>query len=1666
VGGVADVSPGPESPPRAVYVGVGIGTYDDASFQVLPRAVADVQDVGDVLSTYGYEELILPDPDEEEIRPRLRELLPKDSFPAGGSLIVLWAGHGMPSPEHRLRLIAHNTVASDEPNITPQVVAGIAARSGANQILLLFDTCYSEQGAIPAVIDADEVLQQIPPEAEPVWIGVVASALSQERAVDGAFGERLLSILSSGPTDAELQRRWSVHNAQVTGEDLIAALQKGWDEEEQRLKAVKIGEVAAMFVLPNPLHDPDAPEQVAEQLLLAARGGDTGDVRSYFVGRADAMNRLADWIGGNGPGLLIVTGPPGSGKSALLGRVVSLSDPIERARLEAQGGIEPPDPGKGSIHAHVLTRGLNADRLAEVIDAQLCRRGLLEPGSGGPRNRGELLGALQRSGRCPMIVVDGLDEAGTEAWRIADEVLRPLAGVARILVGTRDLRPLAQGEPSLIGRLAGGELLDLGTDDLRAQTVLDVAAYVALRLEGKAGMDAAMVADAVVRLSQESNEGIFLLARVLTSQLRVEPIDTSTPGWEGSLATSVEDAFERDLDAIEVLARPEPVPQAARDLLRALAWGYGAGLPADLWPVAAGALSENGIVYTRSDVFWILGQSGRYIVEGGEAGRAVYRLSHQRLVQYLRPPGDLTRDLDDPDGSAAALARALVDTYLALLRAGQSPREPGYLWYYAWRHAADAGWAGIADLRRLVEADREAFIPDLALALTYLSERYWEIGRPLEGIPAATEAVDIYVGLARDDPAVLPQLAAALSDLGLCHVNTTRAPEGIEPLGQAIEILRELVATDRAAKSSLALALTNLGGCLASAGRAADGIDCLREAVGILRELVPTNPAAVPSLALALNNLGLCYTHSGRPQEGVEPLEESVQSLRELAPANAAVLPGLAQSLTNLGLCLTTLGRMAAAVEPLEAALELLSSLDPTPAVLSNAAMARTFLGVCYSSGGRAREGIELLTQARQSAEELALTNDAMIPTFVLALTNLGGVYLNTGQSQDGIAPLEDAIGRLRGLVETNAPLIQTLALALANLGACFLNTGRPGEAIDKLEESVRLLRELTSGTAAVLPSLAMAVGNLGGCYLNMGRSAEGAELLEEAVESFGRLPPDDLDSRVGLALALTNLGACYLNSNRAEASISALEESVRLHEELLPLNPILPLNLALTRTSLGASYLNTGRPSDAMPPLEEAVRYLRDAVARSPGGDNPAVRSSLALALANLGACIQNTEGSGREAIITLEEAIAGLREFAPASPAMLMNLALALGNLGACLAGAGDPAEGIPALEESVSTLRDLSLKNPRLIANIAKTLGILESCYRRVGRDEDIEAAWTAPFEDEEHVQARAVLSMYRSETRGDDELAAVHDLARAEALMAGDMSEARYHVHAMCRSRRADRPAEFDRRWQEASGERPAPWLRLPAEDLEAVRLWVATPTRAAERDYLLAHPDLVDAESTTMALDELELLVGEQGSTAHYREMVARAKVDGIEAAYRMSLVDELLAQWVASDIEASKEFLTERNSELLAATAVQRMATWVQDYPEVPEVAWHGALLALASRGLESKALDALATPGSFPGLLDDLTRSGDIEALADAATLAETFANEHDLARAAARFARGIALAVRGNPGEATELVALAGREAPAAIPGWLALLVEIVPRFPAVASLSAALVRRGDSD
>ncbi len=887
-------------------LGVGMDAY--AALPKLERAVADVTEIAERLSELGFATETCCDVPHGEVAMRLDAALPDRRLAARGTaLVVLWAGHAETNRSGRLRLYAVDNAREDgnASVVTVDDLAEAVARTDASQTLLVLDTCFAGAGTVDAAAVFD-TLQKKTEDPGRRWVGIVAAATDYEQAVDGALAAKLLDLLRNGPQNPRLRLRWSAFQADLHGDDLLEALAQAWGDDEPSLKFHRHGTASA--IMRNPLYRDGAAEQVVEHLLWSARGGAQSEQGFWFTGRTRALTETVTWIEAPRPACASSRAAPGCGKSAVVGRIVSLSTPAERAEIARAQGLPPDelDPREGSVKAHAQVRGITLERLAEDLAAQLG----IETGRDHVHYQ-DVLAAMAATTAPALIVIDGLDEAGDARFEIAKDFIDPLARYAQVVVASREV-PGNETGPTLLESL-GVATLRIDLDEDREATDNDVQAYVIARLRGRDGtpldvaMDPDVVAAEVVRLARgpgDDHEGPFLLARVLTSQLIASPVDTSDAAWRERLSSTVEDAFHHDLARGAALTRDgDSLPQAATELLSALAYSYGAGFPAeDVWPAVATALSTTGTEY-EPPRHGLGSQRVRPLHHASSlSGQAIYRL-HQRLADTLHHAGRATI-------GRRRSPRCLRATPRPRARGERAPLP------VAIRMAPRRGWrdAGDRAARRAGGARCGGAAGNVGLALHGLGSALGAVGRRIDAVAPTERAVTLFEALAAENPASRSDLAGALNDLGSCYGEVGRRADAVAPTERAVTLYDELAAENPAFLNDLAMSLNNLGNCYSEVGRRAEAVAPTERAVTIREALAAENPAFLDDLAMALSNLGIRYSEVGRRADALAPTERAVTILEALAAENPAFLDDLASALNNLGNRYSQVGRRADAV--------------------------------------------------------------------------------------------------------------------------------------------------------------------------------------------------------------------------------------------------------------------------------------------------------------------------------------------------------------------------------------------------------------------------------------------------------------------------------------------------------------------------------------------------------------------------------------------------------------------------------------------------------------------------------------------------------------------------------------------------------------------------------
>jgi len=424
-----------------------------------------------------------------------------------------------------------------------------------------------------------------------------------------------------------------------------------------------------------------------EQPRASLRDGPVG-----FVGRRWVLDRVANWLGGSSP-ILVITGLAGTGKSALASRLVELADPsggasaVSTALSSALAAVHfcraSSDVSLDPAWFAPLVSAQLADRLPafaaardEELSAQMAEpvtiRGtaIAEVVAQGSWNVGALVTLTELSakqladrllrrpaqhvageGPTPVVLVDALDESiGYYAAVGLIEVLVSLVPNAalRWLVTTRPDPRVLNALPDHAERLDLLEDCPVGVDD--------VADYAQARMATLSGASNAQVYAARVAKAARGN---FLYARHVLDSLLVDPdrltavlTDPDAAALPADLADVYRQFLNRELRRTATPDASHAWRHIYRPLLATLAAAFDPGLTAHQLSVLLGI---GGLSEVRDAL-----DSCAQLLDPPSDPDGPWRCYHESFRRYLLYSKDR---IDEPGDIHWRIAEALVSEW-------------------------------------------------------------------------------------------------------------------------------------------------------------------------------------------------------------------------------------------------------------------------------------------------------------------------------------------------------------------------------------------------------------------------------------------------------------------------------------------------------------------------------------------------------------------------------------------------------------------------------------------------------------------------------------------------------------------------------------------------------------------------------------------------------------------------------------------------------------------------------------------------------------------------------------------------------------------------------------------------------------------------------------------
>ncbi|GAA4633053.1 hypothetical protein GCM10023196_069050 [Actinoallomurus vinaceus] len=368
-----------------------------------------------------------------------------------------------------------------------------------------------------------------------------------------------------------------------------------------------------------------------------ARGVMVDDDSAHrFRGRTAALREIVAWLDRERTDhrVLVVTGTPGVGKSAVLARIVTTADPVARTLLPADDRAV--RAAVGSVACAVHAKGKTALEVA----VEIAQAASAEP----PEQLHDLVPAMrealagERAGRFN-VIIDAVDEATSpsEAKAIIRQVVLPLlrhcagAGV-QVIIGSRH----RVGDVDVLYLLGEAvTLIDLDDPAYFAPEDLEEYALATLRLLGSGDRldspyrDERVARPVAARIAELSGRNFLIAGMTAVSHGLYDrsPVDPAALTYTRTVADALRDYVE-------------PLPGAgeatAAQLLTALAFAESPGLPLDLWSVAVEVLF--GVLPTVRELSGFVARSAAdFLIQSydQDSGR-VFQLFHEALNTALQ----------------------------------------------------------------------------------------------------------------------------------------------------------------------------------------------------------------------------------------------------------------------------------------------------------------------------------------------------------------------------------------------------------------------------------------------------------------------------------------------------------------------------------------------------------------------------------------------------------------------------------------------------------------------------------------------------------------------------------------------------------------------------------------------------------------------------------------------------------------------------------------------------------------------------------------------------------------------------------------------------------------------------------------------------------------------
>lgn len=616
----------------------------------LPQLSEDRDRITGLFDELGYLRIdwMGPNPRWEQIRTSLRDFARAADRRADDYLVVYLAGHGQRDGDEHIFMPSDfdKNDPGDKKIKTGDLAEWLLDRDQFEgevrtaplcRVLLLLDTCYSGSASLDLLARAAKAnTSDWPNLPDGTGFFVVSAAGPRQPAEAGVFTTAFVAAV----------RR--VLDAKADGVapflDVMEQLKVLSPENQRpRLSTTLVDGAPQFFVRRDALTvlDPALVRQRQRERRDAELEREFLPRAKALRGRHTALAEIVRWLKDPAAASpLIVTGEPGSGKSAVLGLIAALSSNAWRHAVSSHELPSECIPDQGSIDVSIYSAGLTSGQVLAGLGAA-AHADEIGPEAEAAGGIQKLLADMRGRGRPLIALIDALDEVNDPAHTVG--VLTQFTQPAE---DRQPIRLLLGARPRLCDQLASDPLRPCLVVDLDREPFADPDAISDLitqhllvneALSDLSGSQPDRFKGIVDAISERAGHS-FLVAEIVarTQSARDAVPDPADAAWLHGLAREAGSAMHEDLRQ-----RLGYDADGAMEVLLPLAYAQGEGLPWEsIWPALADALSP-GAAHGASGVRHVVEHAGSFVSRAEASDREPrFRLYHRALADAMREGRD------------------------------------------------------------------------------------------------------------------------------------------------------------------------------------------------------------------------------------------------------------------------------------------------------------------------------------------------------------------------------------------------------------------------------------------------------------------------------------------------------------------------------------------------------------------------------------------------------------------------------------------------------------------------------------------------------------------------------------------------------------------------------------------------------------------------------------------------------------------------------------------------------------------------------------------------------------------------------------------------------------------------------------------------------------------